>query len=278
VEGHIYTFSRTLDLEGQLGHSIYGLVQSLHIDDRGRVGEGIVVAVGDVSLEGEVKRSVNIVTSGSADVSGSIGRDLTMIGRSLTLTNTAQVGGNLSARVRQLTEVHIADGATIGGKRDIQVRVRESSFTRPRFYFHQAVWFAGGMLVFPGFFQGTTQLVGSGWLSLGLGVGVLAGVPVAIVVVAITLVGFPLSLMLLSLYLAAIYLAKIWVGAFLGKTLLKPSGATKSDWLLGLLVGLLILTIVGFIPYLGGLVHLGVVCLGLGAFAGQLYRASRPVM
>ena len=78
--------------------------------------------------------------------------------------------------------------------------------------------------------------------------------------------------------LAAIYLAKIWVGAFLGRILLKPSGTTKSDWLLGLLVGLLILTIVRFIPYLGGLVHLGVVCLGLGAFAGQLYRASRPVM
>ncbi len=285
VEGHIYTISRTLDLEGQLGHSIYGLVQSLHVDERGRVGEGIVVAVGDASFEGEVKRSVNIVTSGSADVSGSIGRDLTMIGRSLVLTNTARVGGNLSARVHQLKEVQIADGATIGGKRDIQVRVRESSFTRPRFYFHQAVWFAGailvgwlGMLLFPGFFQATTQLVGSGWCSLGLGVGVLAGVPVAMVVIAITLVGFPLSLMLLALYLAAIYLAKIWVGAYLGRILLKPSGATKGDWLLGLLAGLLILAIVGFIPYLGGLVRLGVVCLGLGAFAGQLYRASRPAM
>src|SRR5580693_9795467 len=44
------------------------------------------------------------------------------------------------------------------------------------------------------------------------------------------------------------------------------------------LVGLLILTIVGFIPYLGGLVRRGVVCLGLGAFAGQLYRSSRPVL
>jgi hypothetical protein len=103
-------------------------------------------------------------------------------------------------------------------------------------------------------------------------------VPVAIVVVAITLVGFPLSLMLLSLYLAAIYLAKIWVGAFLGKILLKPSGTTKGEWLLGLLVGLLIVTIVGFIPYLGGLVHLGVVCLGLGAFACQLYWSSRPAI
>jgi ABC-type transport system involved in multi-copper enzyme maturation permease subunit len=184
-----------------------------------------------------------------------------------------------------MKDVHIADGATIAGKRDVRVKVRESQFTRPRYYFHQAVWLAGAMLVgwlglflFPGFFRATTELVGSGWRSLGLGVGVLTGVPVAIVVAAVTLVGFSLSLMLLAVYLAAIYLAKLWVGAFLGRILLKPSGTTKGDWLLGLLLGLLILTIVGFIPYLGGLVRLGVVCLGLGAFAGQLYRASRPVV
>ena len=97
----------------------------------------------------------------------------------------------------------------------------------------------------------------------------------AVVVAAVTLVGIPVSLMLLAVYLPAIYLAKVWVGAFLGRILLKPTGATKGDWLLGLLVGLLLLTIVGFIPYLGGLVRLGVVCLGLGAFAWQLHRASR---
>lgn len=62
----------------------------------------------------------------------------------------------------------------------------------------------------------------------------------------------------------------------LGWLLLKPAGGTKGDWVLGLMVGLLIITIVGYIPYLGGLVRLGVVCLGLGAFAAQLYRASRP--
>ena len=285
VEGSVYNFSRSLDLDGQLGHSIYGFTQSLRVDDRGNVGDGIVVAAGDVSLEGDVKRGVDMLLSGNADVSGSIGRELTIAGGSLTLTNTARVGGNLSARVRQLKDVHIADGALIAGKRDIQLRVRKSQFTRPRFYFHQAIWLAAAMLVgwlglllVPGFFRATTQAVGSGWLSLGLGVGVLAGVPVAVIVTAITLVGIPASLMLLAVYLAAIYLAKVWVGAFLGQILLKPAGATKSDWLLGLLLGLLILTIVGFIPYLGGLVRLGVVCLGLGAFAWQLYRASRPAI
>jgi hypothetical protein len=284
VEGRIYNFSQSLDLEGQLGHSLYGFAQSLRVDDRSHVGEGVVVAAGEVSLEGDVKRSVDIMGSGNADVSGSVGRDLTMFGgRSLTLTDTAKVGGNLSARVRELKDVHIADGATIAGKRDIQLQVRQSPYSHPRFYFHQAIWFASAMLVgwlglvfFPGFFRATTQAVGSGWTSLGLGIGVLAGAPVAMIVIAITLVGFPISLMLLVVYLTALYLAKIWVGAFLGWLLLKPVGGTKGDWVLGLLVGLSIITIVGYIPYLGGLVRLGVVCLGLGAFAAQLYRASRP--
>jgi hypothetical protein len=79
-------------------------------------------------------------------------------------------------------------------------------------------------------------------------------------------------------YLAAIYLSQIWVGAFLGQMLLKPAGATKSDWLLGLLLGLLILTVVRFVPYLGTLIHFGVICLGLGAFAWQLHRILRPTI
>lgn len=284
VEGRIYNFSQSLDMDGELGHSIYAWVQSLRVDNRGRVGDSIVCGAGDVSLEGEVKRSATIF-AGNAEVSGSIGRDLDMAGGSLTLTNTARVGGNLRARVHQSKDVQVAAGATIGGQRDIQVRVRENQFTRPRFYFHQAVWLGAAMLVgwlglvlFPGFFQACTQAVGSGWRSLGLGIGVLAAVPLAIVVAAVTLVGIPVALMLLAAYLAAIYLAKIWVGAFLGRVLLKPAGATKRDWLVGLLVGLLVLSIVGFIPYLGGLIRFLIICLGLGAFAWQLYRSSRPTI
>jgi cytoskeletal protein CcmA (bactofilin family) len=283
VEGRIYNFSQSLDLDGQLGHSLYGWAQSLRVDNRAHVGEGIIVGAGDVTLEGEVKRSATIFAS-DADVSGSVGRELTMAGGRLTLTNTARVGGDLNARVHHLKDVQIAEGATIGGKRDIQVRVRKSQFTRPTFYLHQAIWLAAAMVVgwmglvlFPGFFRACAQAVSSGWRSLGLGIGILAGVPLVIVVAGITLVGIPVSLMLLAVYLAAIYLAKIWVGAFLGWILLKPAG-TKRDWLLGLLVGLLIVTVIGFIPYLGGFIRFAVVCLGLGAFSWQLYRSSRPAI
>ena len=281
VEGRIFNCSRSMDLDGELGHSLYNWGQSLRVAQRAHVGEGIV-AGGDISLAGEVKRSATLY--GEVDVSGMVGRDLIMAGRSLTLTNTARVGGNLTARVRQLKNARIAEGASISGKRDIQLRVRKSRFTL-RFYLHQIVWLAAAMLMgwlaltlFPGFIQASTQAVGSGWRSLGLGFGVLAAVPVAIIVAAITLVGIPFSLMLLALYLAGLYLAKLLVGAFLGRILLKPTATAKRDWLLGLLVGLIIIIIAGFIPYLGGLVRLIVVCLGLGAFAWQLYHSSRSAM
>jgi hypothetical protein len=282
VEGHIYTFSQSLDVGGQVGRSIYAWVQSLRLDNKGHVGDGVVAGAADVGLEGDVMRSVTVF-AGSADVSGSIGRDLTMAGGNLMLANPARVGGNLTARVHQQKDVQIADGATIGGKRDIQVQVKKTRFAQPKFYFFQAVWLLAAMLVgwlclvlFPGFFQGTTQAVGAGWWSVGLGLAVLVGAPVAMIVGVATLVGIPMALMLLASYLTAIYLTKVWVGAFLGKILLKRATATTRDWLLGLLVGLLIITVAGFIPYIGGLVRFGVVCLGLGAFAWQLYRASRP--
>jgi len=42
--------------------------------------------------------------------------------------------------------------------------------------------------------------------------------------------------------------------------------------MLGLLVGLLILSVVGFIPYLGGLVHFGMVALVWEHSPGSFYR------
>src|SRR5438445_2333048 len=101
VEGRIYNFSQSLDLDGELGHSLYGWSQSFRVDNRGDVGDGIVVGAGDVRLAGEVKRRSTRL-AGKSDVRSSIGRDQNLVGGSMTQTNTARVGGNLSARVHQL--------------------------------------------------------------------------------------------------------------------------------------------------------------------------------
>ena len=60
-------------------------------------------------------------------------------------------------------------------------------------------------------------------------------------------------------------LVAIHFGKALGWSLLGPDpsdvfGSHEGRLMFGLLVGLLILTVIGFIPYLGGLVRLGVLC------------------
>src|SRR5260370_25772851 len=99
--------------------------------------------------------------------------------------------------------------------------MRKRQFTRSGFYFRQSVWLASAMLVgwlglvlFPGFVRASTQAVGSGWRSLGLGVAVLAGVPGAIVSAALPPVCLPLPPILFPSFLPSVYLTKSWSEAF----------------------------------------------------------------
>lgn len=78
-------------------------------------------------------------------------------------------------------------------------------------------------------------------------------------------------------YAASLYFAKIFVGAFLGRTILRSSSEATSQTVLAMLLGLVILFIVFEMPYgIGSILHLAVYCLGLGAFSWGLYRAKRP--
>jgi uncharacterized membrane protein YccC len=83
----------------------------------------------------------------------------------------------------------------------------------------------------------------------------------------------PLGIMTLFLYVMALYLAKIFVGAFLGMALLGEPQDGGSARLLALFLGLLVITVVTQVPYgIGVLFGTVVLCLGLGALGGQLYR------
>ncbi|MGB7622777.1 MAG: zf-HC2 domain-containing protein [Terriglobia bacterium] len=283
VEGNVFGFSQSLNLTGHVARNIYSWIQSFRMESRGTVGGDMVVGCDDLSLEGKVTQNV-WVFSGAADIRGSIGRDLSFFGRKLNLFPPAGVGGNLTAHVGTSKNVHIASGVSVGGKTETILNVHKSRFSQPRFYFWEVVKLLGALLVgwlilvlAPKFFHTTVRATGSLGRSLGLGFAVLVATPIAVIIACITLVGLPLGLLLLVFYAASFYLAKIFVGAFLGRTLLRSSSETASKSVLALLLGLAVLLIVFEIPYgIGAILHLAVYCLGLGAISWQLYRSARP--
>jgi hypothetical protein len=112
-------------------------------------------------------------------------------------------------------------------------------------------------------------------MAMLVGAVALIAVPTVAAIVCLTLVGLPIGLTALLLYIVSIYAAQVFVGAWLGKEIL-GSATTQGQALSQLALGLAILHIAGYIPYLGSLIQLIIAAWGLGALVLAATRRLTP--
>ena len=145
------------------------------------------------------------------------------------------------------------------------------------FYVWRVIWTAAvilfGLVLFvllPTFARATVDSAERYGASLGLGVLVLFGVPIAAFIACITVVGLLIGISTFILWCTAMFCAQIVVGAIVGQWLM---GHTRETWqLIGrMVVGVILVRVVEMIPFLG---RVGQVCraaVGYGRhFAGDL--------
>jgi len=285
VTGNVYAFSQTTNIRGQIRGSLHNFSQIFRLESAANVDGDTLTFAADNNLDGAVARDV-MAFSATVEARGKIGRNLSAFADRVLVSGTGTVGGNLMARVPATDRLTVDPAAKVSGKTDIQIRPGRSGWQarlgQPRFYFWQAVQLAGAMIVgallltlFPVFYRSAAGAVTSWPRSLGLGFAALVAGPVAIVILAVTLIGIPVAAAGLFLYITGLYLAKIITGAWLGQTLLRRLPQNNQDALLGLLMGLLIIFVAVQIPFLGGILHVVLLCLGLGAFTWWLYAGRQ---
>lgn len=120
---------------------------------------------------------------------------------------------------------------------------------------------------------------------VSLGAWILLLVPIVAIFLLCTMVGAPLAIVMFVLYLVAIYLSQGFAGAWLGHLLIEKAFKSKSNIFVETLVGILILSALSLVPYLGELTGLFGMLLGLGLmvsyikpkFAFVKERASQKV-
>ena len=115
--------------------------------------------------------------------------------------------------------------------------------------------------------------------SLGWGAALLVSVPFLaglVFLVGMLLGGWWIGLFILALYAFAIALSFPVVGLFLGRWLLERFHKTGAHLAVALLLGLVLLTLVGLVPILGGLVALATILFGLGAMMLSVLRGREP--
>lgn len=241
-----------------------------------RAGERVdtvVILDGPAVIDGYAEGAV-VALNGDIRVSGTVEEAVVALNGRATITNGARVGGDVVSSKAPVVE----PGATVGG----ETRTVRFSLRALGFLFWLLWWIA---VTFSLFVLGVlflalvpaamaaSQLVARNEPGRAVGWGLLmaVGLPVVSVLVMLTVVGIPLGLVAL-LALALVYAMGYVVAALaLGRSLVKePRGR-----FLAFLAGLVILRLVGLIPFLGGLVTFVAAAFGLGALAIAGRRAAR---
>jgi hypothetical protein len=106
------------------------------------------------------------------------------------------------------------------------------------------------------------------------GIGFLAAVatPIAALILLITLIGIPIALVTLLFWLLGLYLAKIIVARCIGDSLFGARGDAMSSTAIALLVGLVVVIVAINLPYIGGVLNIFMVLIGMGSLVIILYE------
>jgi len=294
VTGNLYVFASEVEIGGIVEGTVIGVGERVGLD--ARVGGAVVVAGDRVTVMDEARlgRDVTIFGEG-VRIAGKAARDVTFAGdwievraeiaRDLhvlsadrvQLLDSARVGRDVRARlVGRYAEVEQATGSIVVG----EVTVSKASlihdhylahYKETSFYLMVLVGAAGaflfGLLIYlldPRFFEADPPDARGFVRSLGIGFAVILSGPVAIILIGLTVIGIPIAVLGSFFLISSVYTSYVIVAGLIGRSVLAPSGPGLGSFAPSLLVGVLILSVIAALPFVGIAVRILAVLFGLG--------------
>jgi cytoskeletal protein CcmA (bactofilin family) len=279
VDGNIRSFTNTTLVTGNVAKNLLSFAETVTIDPAGKVAGSVTTFVNTLTIDGSVGRDV-LAFVAETTVGGNIGGGLQAQGNTLRFNSGAQVNGPVKFKGNKSPEV--SSGAKLAIPVVFTQLEHHKRYQESGFYIWRLIWTAAvilfGLVLFlllPTFARSTVDSAEHYGASLGLGVLVFFGVPIAAFIACITVVGLMIGISTFILWMTAIFCAKIVVGAIVGQWLL---GRTRDAWqLIGrMVVGVIILRVVEMIPFLGFWIRFGVLLWGMGAISLAIYRHFTP--
>ena len=281
VDGNIRVGCNNLTINGTVGKNVLAFGDSLRIDSDAKVARSATVFGGTTSIDGTVGRDI-LSFAGLLNIGGTVGGNLKAKGETLAIGSTAKIQGTSEFEGKKPPEV--AAEAKLGSPVKYTKTEPKPEYRSGHYYVWQLIWAAAFVLfglvlfvVMPDFSRQATRYAERVGASLGLGVLVGCGLPIAALIACITVVGLFLGLSTLFLWYASLYFAQIIVGALIGQWLM---GRTTELWpLIGrMIVGLLLVRLCFLIPHIGIWLKIGVMIWGIGAISLAMYRRMQPVV
>lgn len=276
INGHISDDVRaaggSIDCSGSIGRNLSVAGGSIRLVKTAEVGGGVLAAGGDIRLGGEIGNQV-VMAAGDAQLSGNVSGNVRFVGGGITTIPGASIRGGLQATVESPERAQIAPG-TVDGTVEITTDKRETrgtilGFSAVHFWF-KIVWALSliatailTILLSPR----SAELVGMAvwqrpWWSLLWGCAGVLAIPLVVAALCATLIGIPVGIFLLALYCWGLFLSQLALGIVFGQRVFMPERGAR--FMLAAIVGIVLVQVLTFVPYLGTLLVLSGALLGFG--------------
>jgi hypothetical protein len=296
IDGDLMIAGGQIKINSNIGGNVY--VGGGQIEIGGVINGNLLVAGGTITISGKVLKNVivgggQIIIDNKADIGGYVlagGRKVDLLGnfagpvkigaRDLMVGEKAVINGNLEADV---VSADVAQTSKIVGEKKIQIHEIKQSEKQTNLLYK----FALGRAIFSFLSKLVLVLIlvklfgqkiinidtkKSFWSNLGWGLIVLVVTPFLMLMLLITVIGIPLSGIILSLYLLFLTLSGIVTSIIVGNYVSQKGYIkTKNLYFQGF-IGLLLLTLLGLIPFVGGLVKIIILLFGLGIIFNGLKK------
>jgi cytoskeletal protein CcmA (bactofilin family) len=302
IDGSLRVFAEDCVIEGPVGRSALLFCGNVHLGRGAVIGHGLNAYGGDIEIDGTVRGNTH-VEANKIHISGTLEGDVELKAKKITIAPSAIINGNLTYKGAEEDALNVRQGATVTGEiiweqlEDEETDDGTSVASSIAFKVSSLLAaFLFGLLVtrlfrpyfeesFRQLYQRTSVSLAAGFLAAAISLIALIALFLAVLFTGIAMLlivedqaaGGSILLILSSLMLPIssffglssmimLYTGRIVVGFVIGYLILNSvRGDTKHLSATGLFIGLLVVTLLWWIPYLGAVLYLATALFGAGA-------------
>ena len=278
VKQGMYAAGGNIFIDGPIQRNLRVFGGSVELGRNAAVMGNVSVGGGEVAIDGSIGGYLQI-GGGQVRINGPVGGDVEVAAGRVELGPNARIAGKL--RYTGSEEVQSDPAAQVAGgiEHVTPTRRLKGAAHRPGDVGRGMGWvWTLGLLVaaailvgaLPSLYSRVAETVRTRWaISLLIGFIALVCVPVAAAILLISVIGIPLALLAILLYFALLIVGYVSAGIALGQLALRrwrAQSAASTGWQIAAAVlAVVVLGLLGRVPFLGGVVTFAALLLGIGA-------------
>lgn len=270
----------TVVIDGFVEGDLIAAGNEIRLTPNARIGGNAALAAGKVTVEDSNINGWLRVSAGELMLNGTVGNYVELYGDHIRFGNNYRPAS--STTITTTRELNREELGSAPEDLNIVVASEEGWVAGVVFslWLYISLLITGIllMLVFPQTTSDLYRFTSERYFkNTGIGFLLFLGIPLAIIALLIVVLTIPVSFVLMVLYGLALLVSYLLVATILGTILIRifKSGEKFTDYYWGLAIGMILILVLGVLPYVGWIINLLLIFFGLGTLLSYFWKLRR---